>query len=331
MGVGYWGKNLLRVLYSLPDAKIESICEPDTTKHENLRKQYDGVALTADYNDVLENDLIEAVVLAVPAIQHFDLAYAALAAGKHVYVEKPMTLTSGDSKVLVELAKEKRLVLMVGHLLKYHPAVEMLKKIIEDKVLGEIYYIYSQRVNLGIVRKDENALWSLAPHDISIILYLLQEQPTQVSVRGEAYLQPGIEDTVFMNLHFPNKQMAQLHLSWLDPQKIRKLTIVGSKKMAVFDDVESTEKIRIYDKAAERMDYSSYGEAITLRFGDVLIPHIEMVEPLKIECQHFLDCVCTGETPKSDGDDGYRVVRVLEAAQQSLECGGLPIDINSSV
>jgi predicted dehydrogenase len=325
VGVGYWGKNLLRVFYNLPDASVEWIGEPDSSKHENFKKQYPDVELVTDYGGVLTNPDIEAVVLAVPAIQHFSMARAALEAGKHVYVEKPMTLTGRDAEELVGLAEAKGLTLMVGHLLKYHPAVEMLKQMIEDESLGDLYYLYSQRVNLGIVRKDENALWSLAPHDISVILYLLEQQPVSVSVHGECYLQPGIADTVFVNMHFENRQMAQLHLSWLDPQKIRRLTIVGSKKMAVFDDMESTEKIRIYDKAAERSEYESYGEAITLRFGDVLIPHIDMVEPLKVECQHFLNCVLTGERPKSDGVDGYRVVRVLEAAQRSLDQGGKPV------
>jgi len=219
---------------------------------------------------------------------------------------------------------------MVGHLLEYHPGVEKLKQMIVSGDLGDIYYLYSQRVNLGIVRHDENALWSFAPHDISVMLYLLEQEPISVSARGECYLQSGIEDVVFVNLHFADRTMAQLQLSWLDPHKLRKLTIVGSQKMVVFDDVESTEKIRIYDKAAERRDYESYGDAITLRFGDVVIPHIDMTEPLKVECSHFLECIEKDRTPRSDGHDGLRVVRVLEAAQKSLDLNGVPVDVNPS-
>ena len=211
---------------------------------------------------MLDDKEIEAVVLAVPAIHHFEAACQVLHSGKHVYVEKPMTLSVAEAEQLVELAEKQDKILMVGHLLEYHPAVQMLKQWIQHGELGDIYYLYSQRVNLGIVRKDENALWSLAPHDVSVILFLLDQQPDTVSARGECYLQEGIEDVVFVNLHFEGCKMAQLQLSWLDPHKIRKLTIVGSRKMAVFDDMESTEKVRIYDKAAERDEYESYGDVI---------------------------------------------------------------------
>ena len=193
--------------------------------------------------------------------------------------------------------------------------------------LGEIYYLYSQCVNLGIVRRDENALWSLAPHDISVILHLLDQKPTAVSACGASYLQPELEDVVFANLHFADGKMAQLQVSWLDPHKIRRLTVVGSRKMAVFDDVESAEKVRIYDKSAERPEYDSYGDSISLRFGDVVIPRLEMAEPLKLECQHFAECVRKGQTPISDGRDGLRVVQVLEAAQVSLRQNGAPVQI----
>ena len=226
-------------------------------------------------------------MLAVPATQHFEAAKQALEAGKHVFVEKPITLNVRDARDLVELSEQTGRFLMVGHLLEYHPAVQMLKELIQTGELGEVYYLYSQRVNLGIIRQDENALWSFAPHDVSTVLYLLGQEPDSVSARGECYLQEGIEDVVFVNLHFTDGKMAQLQLSWLDPHKIRKLTIVGSRKMVVFDDAESAEKVRIYDKSAERRDYVSYGDAISLRFGDVVIPHLEMIEPLMLECQHF--------------------------------------------
>ena len=327
IGAGYWGKNLVRAFYGLPEVRLKLVCDLDEEIRSAVRQQYHDVKVVSEFEQVLEDKEVEAVVLAVPASRHFETVQQALQNGKHVYVEKPMTLSVAEAEQLVELADQQGKVLMVGHLLEYHPAVQILKEMIQQDELGDIFYLYSQRVNLGIVRKDENALWSFAPHDISVILYLLDRMPDTVGAWGECYLQEGIEDVVFVNLHFADRKMAQLQLSWLDPHKIRKLTIVGSKKMAVFDDVESTEKVRIYDKAAERGEYESYGDAITLRFGDVVIPHVNMIEPLKLECQHFAECVCEGKTPRSDGRDGLRVVRVLEAAQRSLEQNGVPVEV----
>ncbi|HIE29277.1 TPA: Gfo/Idh/MocA family oxidoreductase [Candidatus Poribacteria bacterium] len=229
---------------------------------------------------------------------------------------------------LVEMASRVDRKLMVGHLMEYHPAIEKLKEIIRSGELGELYYLYSQRVNLGKIRKDENALWSFAPHDLSIIMYLLDMEPESVSARGQTYLQDGIEDVAFVNLQFPNKIMAQIQLSWLDPHKIRKTTVVGSKKMAVFDDMEATEMLRIYDKGVtSNGQFAPFGEALSLRFGDINIPHIKMTEPLKLECQHFLDCILNNQTPRSDGRDGLRVVKVLQAAQESLDKNGMPVNI----
>ena len=327
VGAGYWGRNLVRVFGGLSDVRLKVVCDSNVEVRQAMQQQYGDVRVEAQYEVVLKDSEVEAVVLAVPAIHHFSAAKAALAAGKHVYVEKPMTLDTAEAEELVDVAQQQGRVLMVGHLLEYHPAVEMLKGLIEAGELGEIYYIYSQRVNLGIVRRDENALWSFAPHDLSVMLHLLDQEPETVSARGECYLQEGVEDVVFVNLRFGDGKMAQLQLSWLDPHKIRKLTIVGSRKMVVFDDAESTEKVRIYDKAAEREGYESYGDAITLRFGDVVIPHVHMAEPLKLECQHFVDCVREGKTPRSDGRDGLRVVRVLAAAQRSLELNGAPCEV----
>jgi len=324
VGAGYWGKNLVRVFNDLPSTQLKKICDASPEILARIGQQYPDIATTSDYLSLLEDGDIAAVVLAVPATRHYEMARAALEKGKHVYVEKPLTLETEHARDLCALASERGLVLMVGHLLLYHPAVQMLKSLVQSGQLGDIYYLYAQRVNLGIVRRDENALWSLAPHDISVILYLLEQEPDAVSARGECYLQPGVEDVVFANLHFADGKMAQLQLSWLDPHKVRKLTVVGSKKMAVFDDVESAEKVRIYDKAAESGNYASYGDSITLRFGDITIPHIDMAEPLKLECQHFIDCIAEGKTPRSDGYDGLRVVRVLEAAQRSLAKNGAP-------
>ena len=324
IGAGYWGRNLVRVFHSLPHVKLKTICDENVEVRKEMQELYPDVEVVSEYEKVIRDDEIEGVVLAVPATKHFAAAKMALGRGKHVYVEKPMTMCVAEAEELVQLAAGSQLILMVGHLLEYHPAVDLLKEMIDQGDFGEIYYLYSQRVNLGVVRRDENALWSFAPHDLSVMLYFLDEIPDTVSARGESYLQKGVEDVVFVNLHFPDGKMAQLQLSWLDPHKIRKLTIVGSRKMAVFDDVESNEKVRIYDKAAERGAYDSYGDAITLRFGDVVIPHIHMVEPLRKEAQHFVDCIRENQTPLSDGLDGLRVVRVIEAAQRSLDADGAP-------
>jgi len=229
---------------------------------------------------------------------------------------------------LIEIARRQQRVLMVGHLLEYHPVINQLRELIQNNELGDIYYIYTQRLNLGTVRRDENALWNFAPHDISAILYLLNREPTDVCARGQSYLQRGVEDVVFMTLNFADKSMAHVHVSWLDPHKVRKLIIVGSRKMAVFDDVEGTEKLRIYDKgAAQNADYNSFAEYVSLRFGDVLIPYVKVAEPLRLECQHFLECVRTRQQPRSDGHDGRRVTKVLDAAQRSLRMNGLPVSL----
>ena len=327
VGAGYWGRNLVRVFGNLAGSHLKTVCDNDPEVRGRVANQHGHLTVVSDYESVLQDADIEAVVIALPAVQHYETAKLALESGKHVFVEKPMTTRVAEAEELVEIADRNHRILMVGHLLVHHPAVDALKRLLDDGEFGETYYLYSQRVNLGIVRKNENALWSLAPHDIAVMLHLLDQEPDAVSARGECYLQKDIEDVVFVNLHFRDGKMGQLQVSWLDPHKIRRLTIVGSEKMAVFDDMESAEKIRIYDKAAERESYESYGEAITLRFGDVVIPHIRMDEPLKLECQHFVDCVRTETTPKSDGQDGLRVVRVLEAAQRSLQQGGVPVEM----
>ena len=217
---------------------------------------------------------------------------------------------------------------MVGHLLEYHPAVAKMKELLDSGELGHLYYIYSERVNLGRIRSDENALWSLAPHDISIILHMMGEEPVDVAARGAAYIRPGIEDVVFLWMRFPGNRLAQVHVSWLDPHKVRRTTLVGSKRMVVFDDMQSSEKIRIYDKGVEPNGrYVGYAESLSLRSGEVLVPALKMSEPLKLECQHFVDCVRTRTTPLSDGEDGKRVVRVLDAAQRSLKAGGVPVSL----
>ena len=327
VGLGYWGPNLLRNFDQLRDCEVMFSCDLNDANLRRIKEQYPYVQITNDYNALVANPQIDAIVVATSAVTHYDLVKKALLHNKHVFVEKPLTMNFEHAVELVELASRVDRKLMVGHLMEYHPAIEKLKEIIQSGELGEIYYLYSQRVNLGKIRKDENALWSFAPHDLSIIMYLLDMEPESVSARGQAYLQEGIEDVAFVNLQFPNKIMAQIQLSWLDPHKIRKTTVVGSKKMAVFDDMEATEMLKIYDKGVtSNGQFASFGEALSLRFGDISIPYIKMTEPLKLECQHFLNCIKNNQTPRSDGRDGLRVVKVLQAAQESLDKSGMPVD-----
>lgn len=330
IGVGGWGNNLARVYSQNPHCELKCICDLDAKKLEQLKKQLPGTAATTNLAEVLDDQEIAAVVVATTAATHYEICVTALRAGKHVYVEKPFVLKIEQAKEVIRLAEEMGKILMVGHLLEYHPAVNRLKQLIEADELGNVYYIYNQRLNLGKVRGDENALWSFAPHDISTVLYLLGKQPTDVAARGQCYLQKGVEDVVFLSLNFNDEAMAHVHVSWLDPHKTRKMTIVGSKKMAVFDDMENTEKLRVYDKSAENnAGYESYAGYVTLRFGDITIPRLKMEEPLMLECQHFLDCIRDNKAPRSDGFDGLRVVKVLDAAQRSLKSKGAPMAIDS--
>jgi predicted dehydrogenase len=328
IGVGGWGKNLARNYHEIPDCRLKYICDLDPEKLARSSQQLPGTNATSDLEAVLDDHEVQAVVIATPGPTHYALCKRALEHGKDVYVEKPFVLQVEHAEDLIEIAHRQRRVLMVGHLLEYHPVINQLRELIQNNELGDIYYIYTQRLNLGTVRRDENALWNFAPHDISAILYLLNREPTDVCARGQSYLQRGVEDVVFMTLNFADKSMAHVHVSWLDPHKVRKLIIVGSRKMAVFDDVEGTEKLRIYDKgAAQNADYNSFAEYVSLRFGDVLIPYVKVAEPLRLECQHFLECVRTRQQPRSDGHDGCRVTKVLDAAQRSLRMNGLPVSL----
>jgi predicted dehydrogenase len=328
IGSGDWGKNLVRNFSQLENVRLKTVCDTDEKRLQHVRSAYPGVSTTAKLAEVLDDKDINAVVIASPAVLHYQMVEAALRKGKHTYVEKPFTLKSGEAQKLVDLAREKKLILMVGHLLKYHPAVTYLKNLIDSGGIGEVYYLYSQRLNLGKVRSDENAMWSFAPHDLAVINYLLGETPVSVSAWGEAYLQKDIDDVVFMTLGFKSKKIAHVHLSWLDPHKVRRLTIVGSKKMVVFDDTEATDKIKIYDKGASKeTNYETYGEYISLRFGDIVIPHLKLTEPLNVLCKHFIDCIAKNKTPLTDGQDGLEVVKILEAAQQSLDQDGVPVRI----
>ncbi len=316
VGAGHWGKNLVRNYSILGGVDLKYVCDLNEKIRKTMSLAYPQTTITDDYDTVLADPTVQAVVVAVDAPLHYKLGKSALEAGKHTYIEKPLTLFSKESQELVDIAAEKNLKLMVGHLLEYHPAVNYIKKMIESGEAGTTLYLYFQRVNLGIVRKAENAWWSLAPHDISVACYLFDAEPISVSVSGQAYLQDGVEDVVFANLKFTDGRMGHIHVSWLDPHKIRKVTLVGSQKMVVFDDMEATEKVRVYDKGAD------VTEAVTLRTGDILIPKISGGEPLRTECEHFISCIENDQTPRSDGQDGLRVVKVLEAGAASLKQGG---------
>ena len=327
-GIGAWGRNLLRNFYNLSAGHLELVCDKDEQRLAYAKKTYAEIETTSDYKDVLARDDIEAVVIATPPRNHFEMALAAIEAGKDVFVEKPLVLSVADGEKLVEAAEQANRILMVGHIMVYHPATLYLKSLMDQDELGRIYYLYASRVNLGKVREIENALWSFAPHDVSIILFLLEKDPVRITATGSAYLQPGIEDVAFLTMHFGDGTMAHIHVSWLDPHKDRKLVIVGSKKMAVFDDTQASEKIRLYDKGVTtRQDYETYGEYLSIRTGDILIPQVKSSEPLMEECRHFLECIEKRERPRSDGGEGLRVLKVLDAAQRSLEAGGAPVNL----
>lgn len=331
VGVGYWGRNLLRNFAAIPEAKVVAVCEQRTDRQDALRSANPGARVTGDYSDLLNADDIEAIVVATETPAHYELALAALRAGKHTFVEKPMARTTAEATDLVNEAEARDLRLMVGHLLLYNPAFTHVEDLVATGELGEVYYLYSQRVNLGIIRQNENALESLAPHDLSVALRMLDGEPVAVSAQGQSYIQQGIEDVAFATIYFDNGQLAHLHTSWLDPQKVRRVTVVGSRRMAVIDDVSGSEKVRLYDKGVDVRPgdprYVEYAEAPSLRDGDILIPQIRSGEPLRIECEHFVECVRTGVAPKSDGRHGLAVVRLMQAASESLKQNGTCIEL----
>ncbi len=327
VGAGYWGKNLVRNFATAARCRLKYVCDLDEELLLRQKRNFPFIKTTTNLDEALADTEVDAVVVATEAQSHFEVAKGALEAGKSAYVEKPLTLKAGDSRALIELAKENGLKLMVGHLLLYHPGVNYVKKLIDSGQIGESYYMYTQRVNLGIVRQTENAWWSLAPHDISVICYLFDSEPVAVAAYGQCYLQDGIEDVVFATITFADGKVAHVHCSWLDPHKIRKMTVVGSEKMVTFDDMEATEKIRIYDKgAAKAIDTNTYAEIISLRFGDIVMPKIPGGEPLALECQHFIECILDDKPVRSDGACGLRVVQVLEAGQKSLENNGAVVE-----
>lgn len=322
IGFGYWGPNLARNFHELAASELVAIADVKEERLKRAQSLYPGVRLEKDYRSLFDAGL-DAVVISTPPASHHDIAKDCLEHGLHVLVEKPLTLNSRDAADLIGLAHAQDLILMVGHTFEYNSAVLALKKYIESGELGEIYYIDTARLNLGLFQRDSNVLWDLAPHDVSILLYLLGETPTSVSAQGMPCVFDGIYDVAYLKLDFPNKIPAFVHVSWLDPCKVRRVTVVGSKKMIVYNDVENEQKLRIYDKGVEAPpDTDGFGEfQCNYRSGDITIPNIRFVEPLKQECMHFLDCIANHTQPCSCGEDGLKVVKILEAAQHSMSNG----------
>jgi predicted dehydrogenase len=316
VGLGYWGPNLARNFDRLPDAELRWLCDASGEALARWGAAFPSARTTESLDDLLADDSLDAVVVATPVATHAELAGRVLAAGKHCFVEKPLGRSEEEAQAVLDAARAADRLLMVGHLLEYHPGVERLAELVRSGELGELRYVYSHRLNLGKHRQDENALWSLGAHDVSVILQLAGEEPSACDARGESFVKPGVEDVVFALMRFDSGLLAHMHLSWLDPHKERRFTVVGSKRMATFDDMELERKLTIYDKGFDE-SYASYGEYIA-RSGDVFSPRISNEEPLRIECRHFVDCVREGRAPRSDGESGLRVVRVLERLQRSL-------------
>lgn len=319
IGAGTWGINHVRTFNQLSDCIVLKVSDLSQNNLNKVKVINSEIIITTDYNEILDDHNINAVIIATTSDSHYSFAKESLLKGKHTFIEKPICLNSEQAQELINISEKNDLTLMVGHLLLYHPAIKWIKNYIDSGEIGDINYIYSHRLNLGTVRKTENAFWSLAPHDISVMMYLVNKPVIKAHGIGQSFINKGIEDVFFFSLEFENGVLGHGHVSWLDPHKTRKFTIVGSKKMIVFDDVASSEKIKIYDKGINTKEYGDYGESLTLRDGDIYSPAIKIFEPLKIECQHFLDCIKNGSKPLSDGKNGLDVTKVmLEISPQSI-------------
>jgi predicted dehydrogenase len=329
VGCGYWGPNLIRNFRSLPDCHLKMMCDVSEARLKHLATLYPEVEGSTDFHHMLNGAGLDAVVIATAVRFHFTMAKASLMAGKHTFIEKPMAASSVECEELIAIAREKGLILMTGHTFLYSPAVRKIKDIINTGDIGEIRYISARRLNLGLFQKDINVAWDLAPHDISIIQYIMGEQPVTINCRGSAHITPGIEDVTTMCLSFEKQRTAIIHSSWLDPRKVREMTIVGSKRMIVYDDVVQQEKIRIFDARVERPPhYDTFAEFhYAYHYGDVYVPYIKQEEPLKVECQHFLDCIRHGTAPLTSGQRGLELVQILEASSESLKQGGGPVSL----
>ena len=319
IGHGYWGKNLLRVMNSIKGINVKYVCDFDDKNLELAKEKFPNSIFTKNTSDLFNDKDLDAIVIATPIDSHFELGKKAMESGKDVFIEKPITGSSVDAEKLIKIAEKEKRILMTGHTFLYSPPVKKVKEIIEKGELGDIYFITSSRVNLGIHRKDISVIWDLAPHDISIIYYWLKETPQSITVSGRDSVIKNIPDVAFINFKFPSKIVANIELSWLSPTKLRKTTIVGSNKMLVYDDTDPSEKIRIYDKGIEIKDPETYGEyQLIYRTGDVYSPRLDTSEPLKNEFEEFLHCVETREKPLSDGQLGLDVVKAIEEADKKL-------------
>ena len=327
IGCGYWGPLLVRNFKSLPDCQLKAICDVNAARLKHVSTLYPDVESISDPRQFLNGCDLDAVVIATPVTNHYPLAKASLLAGKHTFIEKPMASSSAECEELIKIAQRKGLVLMLDHTFLYSAPVQKIAEIVQAGDLGEIRYINCRRLNLGLFQKDINVAWDLAPHDISIILYILGESPIAVNCQGNAHITPGVEDVTNMSLYFPRKRFATIQSSWLEPRKIREMTVVGTRRMIVYDDLRTREKIRIYDARVERPPhYDTFAEfQYSYHYGDSYIPHLQQEEPLKLACQHFIDCIESNSQPLTGGLQGLEMVRILEAATASLKMNGAPV------
>lgn len=327
IGYGYWGPNLLRNYNEMPDVRVKWLCDRDRTRHAKAKARYPGLQTTQRAEDLFADPEVDAVLIATPISTHFQLARGALEAGKHVFVEKPMTASSRDAEILVHLAEARKLTLMVGHTFEYSPPVVKIKELLDSGELGQVYFVASSRVNLGLHQKDVSVIWDLAPHDFSILFYWLGEEPLAVNAFGRSCVHRCNPDVAFVNLAFPSGAVAEVQLSWLSPVKLRRTMIVGSKKMLLYDDTESVEKVKLFDHGVNLSEPGSFGEyQLSYRTGDIVSPRLESQEPLLTEARHFVRCIRTGARPRTDGASGLRVVRALERAEESLQNGRRMLD-----
>jgi predicted dehydrogenase len=323
IGAGYWGPNLVRNLIENPLCTDVTVCDVDAERLRRILRRYPGVCVTTDPAEVFASTKIDAVMIATPPKTHFELARETLRHGKHVFVEKPFTLSSEDAVRLIALAEERKQVLMVGHTFEYSPPVRKIKEIIRSGELGKICFISTTRVNLGLHQKDSSVLWDLAPHDLSMLLYWLDEVPEEVRAMGKDFVQPGIPDVAFVFMRFASGAIAHIQVSWLAPSKLRQTTIVGGAKMLIYDDTQNIEQVKIFDKGVKYRDPDSFGEYhLSYRMGDIVSPRIETYEPLQAEVADFLESITENRQPATGGEQGLRVVRVLEAAERSLSNSG---------
>jgi predicted dehydrogenase len=332
VGCGYWGPNLIRNLRQSGECQLKLVCDTNAERLSHMRRLYPEVATTSSFEDLLNGADLDAVVIATPVRMHYEMAMAALRAGKHVFIEKPMARTEAEGEEMVALAEREGLVLMVGHTFLFSPAVRRMKEIVDAGDIGEVQYISARRLNLGLFQKDINVAWDLAPHDISILLHLLDERPLNVSCQGSSHVTRGIEDVTMMYLTFARNRCAFIHNSWLDPKKVRQMTVVGSRRMIVYDDTEPLEKLKVYDARVEvPPHYDTFAEfTYSYHYGDAYVPYIKQDEPLKLECQHFLDCIHEKCTPLANGRLGLEVVRILEAAGESLRQQGASVSLDAA-